>query len=95
MEKRYIEANALKAHAIALNNPHELGEKVVTVSDIEDAPTADVVEVVRCKDCVNRRTTRCQMYWESDDHKEQYSWENDNEFCSEGCRATAQEGAEQ
>ena len=42
----YIEREALLNHAIALNNPHELGENVVPVSDIEAAPAADVAEVV-------------------------------------------------
>jgi DNA-directed RNA polymerase subunit RPC12/RpoP len=42
----YIEREALLKHAIALNNPHELGENVVPVSDIEAAPAADVQPVV-------------------------------------------------
>ena len=42
----YIEREALLKHAIALNNPHELGENVVPVSDIEAAPAADVAQVV-------------------------------------------------
>ena len=41
----YIERETLLKHAIALNNPHELGENVVPVSDIEDAPAADVEPV--------------------------------------------------
>lgn len=43
---KYIERETLLKHAIALNNPHELGENVVPVSDIEAAPAADVAEVV-------------------------------------------------
>ena len=42
----YIERETLLNHTIALNNPHELGENVVPVSDIEAAPAADVAEVV-------------------------------------------------
>ena len=41
----YIEREALLKHAISLNNPHELGENVVPVSDIEAAPAADVAPV--------------------------------------------------
>ena len=41
-----IEREALLKHSIALNNPHELGENVVPVSDIEAAPAADVETVV-------------------------------------------------
>ena len=43
---KYIERETLLTHAIALNNPHELGENVVPVSDIEAAPAADVAHVV-------------------------------------------------
>ena len=50
----YIEREALLKHAIALNNPHELGENVVPVSDIEAAPAADVADVVRCGECEHR-----------------------------------------
>ena len=42
----YIERETLLKHTIALNNPHELGENVVPVSDIEAAPAADVAPVV-------------------------------------------------
>ena len=41
----YIERETLLKHTIALNNPHELGENVVPVSDIEAAPAADVKTV--------------------------------------------------
>ena len=47
----YIERETLLTHAIALNNPYELGENVVPVSDIEDAPAADV-ETVRHGDWI-------------------------------------------
>ena len=42
----YVERETLLKHAIALNNPHELGENVVPVSDVDAAPAADVAEVV-------------------------------------------------
>lgn len=51
---------------------------------IAEAPTADVVEVVRCKDC---------EYGEIDDidipsqylcHYEGYSWNDENHYCSYG-----------
>ena len=42
----YIERETRLTHAIALNNPYELGENVVPVSDIEVAPAADVAQVV-------------------------------------------------
>lgn len=50
-EKRLIDANALKEKA----EPEEVtGEGIVYVQDIDEAPTVDAVEVVRCKDCTKR-----------------------------------------
>ena len=48
-------------------------------------PTADVEEIVRCKDCVNRKTENCAMYYRCN-CGEQHTWENDNNFCSYGER---------
>lgn len=48
--------------------------------------SVDTVEVVRCRDCKYRKTERCQMYWESEDGREQYNWETDDDFCSSGKR---------
>ena len=54
------------------------------ISLIDEQPTADVVEVVRCKDC---------EYGEIDDidipsqylcHYEGYSWNDENHYCSYG-----------
>lgn len=53
---------------------------------LETVQTIDAVEVVRCKDCRKRHTWECAMHYESDDGKEQYGWENDNDFCSWGER---------
>ena len=47
-KKRLIDANKLKEKA----EPEEVtGEGIVYVQDIDEAPTVDAVEVVRCKDC--------------------------------------------
>ena len=48
--------------------------------------TADVVEVVRCKDCILRNTDDCAMNYKCDCGS-QYSWENDTDFCSWGKRS--------
>lgn len=55
--KRYIDANALTEY-IDRTIPREVGEEfwkgAITVRHvIQIQPTADVVEVVRCKDCVH------------------------------------------
>ena len=78
----YIEREALLKHAIALNNPHELGENVVPVSDIEAAPAVDVARVVRCGKCINRFNWNngcgvCRMIGQN---------MNDTDFCSYGKR---------
>jgi hypothetical protein len=52
---------------------------------IRNAPAADVVEVVRCKECVKRNTADCSMYYECD-CGQQHTWETDNDFCSYGER---------
>ena len=52
---------------------------------ILDIPAADVVEVVRCKDCKYRKTEDCAMFYECN-CGEQHTWETDNDFCSYGKR---------
>jgi hypothetical protein len=60
---RYIDADALnedikRIYCTDCNNYNEIRCRACGTDDalrmIDDAPTADVVEVVRCKDCVNR-----------------------------------------
>lgn len=66
----------------------ELVKAIDRLGEFEDKAeeTVDAVEVVRCRDCKYRKTERCQMYWESEDGREQYSWETDDDFCSSGKR---------
>ena len=89
----YIDREALLKHTIALNNPHELGENVVPVSDIEAAPAADVARVVRCKDCCywNRKYTtvgECEKLADRDQEGgAQFDCDTeDDDFCSYGQR---------
>lgn len=53
---------------------------------LETEQAIDAVEVVRCENCRKRHTWECAMHYESEDGKEQYGWENDNDFCSWGER---------
>ena len=53
---------------------------------IKHIPTADVVEVVRCKDCIFYKTPDCMMYYECLICNAQYSCASDNSFCSCGKR---------
>ena len=50
---------------------------------VKSQPTADVQEVVRCKDCRWRGTEECSMYYRCN-CGEQHTWETDNDFCSYG-----------
>ena len=57
---------------------------------ILDAPAADVVEVVRCKDCIRRYDTdECPMCFLIEG--KYYEYTNENGFCDRGER---KEGAE-
>ena len=55
------------------------------IVDIGRVPAADVVEVVRCKDCIFRSRPECAMYY-SCNCGEQHTWETNNDFCSYGER---------
>ena len=53
-EKRMIDANALKSEFEWLKsvvNESSKGEVMDVMQRIDNAPTVDAVEVVRCKDC--------------------------------------------
>lgn len=50
-----------------------------------DIPAADVVEVVRCKECIWRGREECAMFYRCE-CGEQDTWETDNDFCSWGER---------
>ena len=45
----------------------------------------DLIEVVRCKDCIYRGRVDCAMSY-SCDCGEQHTWETDNDYCSYGER---------
>lgn len=80
---KYIRTDNLIEEGWVLER-HGVSNKLVGTMSLADVPIVDVVEIVRCKDCKHRNTSNCSMYWESDDHTEQYSWENDDDFCSWG-----------
>lgn len=50
---------------------------------IDKEPAADVVPVVRCKDCRWRGREECAMFYRCN-CGEQHTWETDNDFCSYG-----------
>ena len=50
-------------------------------ASILNIPAADVVPVVRCKDCRLRGREECAMFYRCE-CGEQHTWETDNDFCS-------------
>lgn len=57
MDKRLIDANALPVHSkVIKHNSGEFRLEYVLADDVREAPSVDAVEVIRCKDCVNRGT---------------------------------------
>ena len=63
--------------------------RIVHAYDVEDAPAADVVEVVRCKDCQHARQTVYGNYHCLVDHRLAHE---ETDYCSYGER---KEGAEE
>ena len=55
---RYIDADRLIDDGWMLER-HGISNKLLQVMSIADVPTADVVEVVRCKDCKKHGSREC------------------------------------
>lgn len=68
------------------------------LAKLKTLPAADVVEVVRCKDCKYRNEAECPMYheedieWDDDGYIERdtiyHDWTEDDGFCERGERRT-------
>lgn len=85
---KYIDVEALGigiARAEIFANPEFARGWNNAIEIINNAPAADVVEVVRCENCIRRGTEDCAMYYECE-CGEQHAWETDNDFCSWGER---------
>lgn len=93
---RYIDVDKIR---ITAQTENEDGDALVSLSDvrraIDQTPTADVVEVVRCKDCKHRGDVVCPMCFEeysASDDGEGYMVDDwitidntqDDAFCSYG-----------
>ena len=50
------------------------------------SPTADGVEVVRCKECKHYKTSECAMWYKCSNRGGQWDWCNPNDCCSYGER---------
>lgn len=89
---RYIDADELRGRVKAKTNPYgkptleyESGVKVLKM--IDEQPAADVVEVVRCKDCEYRYVPcRCALWYASCNGNEYFAERGDEFYCSYGKR---------
>ena len=59
---------------------------------VEDKACGRLVEVVRCRDCVKRKTPDCSMWFDCDCGA-QGTWEVDDDFCSVGVTRAEAEAA--
>lgn len=90
---RYIDTE--KIHITAKLMADEMGEIYVSLTDvrksIDQTPTADVVEVVRCKDCVYYGDGECVYHSELENDTSAYGrWivkVNEDDYCSYGERS--------
>lgn len=76
---RLIDADALKDKCYITVNGTTIGRNnYVMFHEIDDAPTIDAVEVVRCKDCRHRDLFSCPL---ADN-----DFQKDDDYCSWGER---------
>lgn len=96
-EKEYIDREAAKIAFQNMDAGSRVPSTLLTPEEfaeyLDDIPTADVVEVVRCKDCKyyqNSPNGLCYLHTEPCDNAKGYKGEavcvEDNSFCSYGER---------
>ena len=95
-DKEYIEREALLKKftdaEIQDNKAVGIGEFLFAVirGIIENQPAADVVEVVRCKNCeyfiASKYKPFCQYHTNNAGYCDEACWVNENDFCSYGER---------
>lgn len=86
---RMIDADALEKSLLEKGFYPAIVKRV-----IEDAPTVDAVEVVRCKDCIYRNhvTQLCHMHSQEYDGGMYWDMFPDDHFCSDGERRCEEDG---
>ena len=87
---RYIDVDKLRETSSVWMDGNVL---VMSVQDVDNAPTVDVVEVVRCKDCKywNEREMECNNDYVATDNEGGASFSLNfylDDFCSYGERRT-------
>lgn len=81
MQNEYISRDKLLNHIFS-----KADENPDVMREIANFPAADVVEVVRCRECRKRQTPDCAMWYRCSICGGEWSWETDNGFCSYGER---------
>ena len=81
MAKEYIKRETLISRINGMGYHEQIKNNLLFIARM--IPTADVVEVVRCRDCRWRGREDCAMFYRCD-CGEQHTWETDNDFCSYG-----------
>lgn len=87
-DKRLIDANSAKLAASDYKIFRcQLGGLMDVAEFIDDQPTVDALEVVRCRDCIHYFSGACLKIY-SDGSVSQYAWQerNEDDFCSYGER---------
>ena len=80
---RYIDADVLIDDLIHNRSFYP----AIVSSAIKNTPTADVVEVVRCKDCEHRNTSDCSLWYGMVDDIDYLLDYGENFYCSLGKRS--------
>ena len=84
-KKEYIDREAAKIAFQNMDAGSRVPSTLLTPEEfaeyLDDIPTADVVEVVRCKDCKYNGSISCPTFNDNPNGKDWQALEN-NDFCS-------------
>ena len=80
---RYIDADKL-LNSLTMTDFDDWGDYDIFYHFVTNAPTADVAEVVRCKDCISFNGDRCSLH--SDYYGEHEVAVEADAYCSYGRR---------
>lgn len=85
MSKTYIDRDAVLQKRLLWIENNKRSVPVVMVEDIETIPAADVVEVVRCRDCIHYEMGVClKIYDDGAANKDAWQERNPSDYCSYG-----------
>lgn len=85
-EKRLIDADALWRKFKSEPWYDNADRDEIALPLVDEAPTVDAVEVVRCRECKHRGTDDCIFHIKGEPADEELLLKLDNDFCSYGER---------